>query len=266
MIYTPRPYDPDAPAIVIDIGNTSIKIGTWQKRELKTPLTALTGSAEAFQDAFDAHSRAMKAGGPAAAIISSVVPAALERVRDQISEVMDQEPLVIGERIPLPIEVGVDDPRAIGIDRVCGAAAAFDTLQQACTIVSFGTAVTVDLVDDAGTLIGGAILPGVRLQLQSLHQHTAALPQVEPAVPQLPYGRNTQEAMQNGVCRGIAGAVRGLVEAYATHLNRWPHVVATGGDVELLAPLCDYIDTTAANLALRGVGIAYSKFLAEMGA
>jgi type III pantothenate kinase len=266
MIYTPRPYDPDAPAIVIDIGNTAIKIGTWQKNQLKTPLSAPTRSAEAFQDAFDAHTRAMGSGRPAAAIIASVVPAALERVRDQVSEIMDQEPLVIGEKIPLPIEVGVDDPRAIGIDRVCSAAAAYDTLQQACTIVSFGTAVTVDLVDETGTLVGGAILPGIRLQLQALHEHTAALPEVEPAVPELPYGRNTKEAMQNGVCRGIAGAVRGLVEAYATHLNRWPHVVATGGDVELLSPHCDYIDTIVGNLALRGVGIAYSKFLAEMGA
>jgi type III pantothenate kinase len=266
MIYTPRPYDPDAPAIVIDIGNTAIKVGTWHGSELRTPLSAPTGSAEAFQDAFDAHARALPSGRPAAAIIASVVPAALDRVRDQLSEILDQEPLVIGEKVPLPIDVGVVDARAIGVDRVCSAAAAFDKLQKACTIVSFGTAVTVDLVDEAGTLAGGAILPGIRMQLQALHEHTAALPVVEPGVPELPYGRDTIEAMQNGVCRGVAGAVRGLVEAYATHLNRWPHVVATGGDVELLAPHCDYIDTVVGNLTLRGVGIAYSKFLAEMGA
>jgi len=89
---------------------------------------------------------------------------------------------------------------------------------------------------------------------------------VNPGFPELPYGRNTIEAIQNGVCRGLAGAVRGLVEAYARHLNRWPHVVASGGDVAFLAPHCDFLDTVVSDLTLRGVGLAYDKHLAEMGA
>jgi type III pantothenate kinase len=164
------------------------------------------------------------------------------------------------------MDVGVKDKRAIGVDRVCEAAAAYDKLQTGCTVVSFGTAVTVDLVDDDGTLLGGAILPGLRMQLRALHENTAALPEVQPGIPELPYGRDTTEAIQNGVCRGLTGAVRGLVEAYATHLNRWPHVVATGGDVAFLAPHCDFLDTIVSDLTLRGIGLAYDKHLAEQGA
>ena len=86
-------------------------------------------------------------------------------------------------------------------------------------------------------------MPGLKMQLCALNEHTAVLPEVEPAMPELPYGRNTIEAMQAGVCRGLIGAVRALVEGYAASLNRWPQVIATGGDLKLIAPHCDFLDT-----------------------
>ena len=266
MIYRPPSFDPDAPIIVIDIGNTTTSIATWHAGTLKTPLAVLTGSPLAFEETYAAHVKSVPLGRPAATVISSVVPDALERIRVYVLALQEQEALVVGETIPLPMEVSVKDKRAIGVDRVCEAAAAFEKLQTGCTVVSFGTAVTVDLVDDDGILLGGAILPGIRMQLKALHEHTAVLPEVQPGIPELPYGRNTTEAIQNGVCRGLTGAVRGLVEAYATNLNRWPQVVATGGDVAFLAPYCDFLDTIVSDLTLRGVGLAYDKHLAEQGA
>ena len=89
---------------------------------------------------------------------------------------------------------------------------------------------------------------------RALHEFTAVLPAVEPGFPDLPYGRNTSEAIQTGVCRGLAGAVRNLVEGYSTHLNRWPQVIATGGDAAFMAPHCDFLDKLVADLTLRGVG------------
>ncbi len=262
----PPPYDPEAPIIVIDIGNTTTSVATWHDRTLKTPLTAATDNPDAFEEVYAAHFKSAPTGRPAATVISSVVPEALERIRTFVLAQQGREALVVGETVPLPMDVTVADKKAIGVDRVCEAAAAYERLQTGCTVVAFGTAVTVDLVDDDGVLKGGAILPGMRMQLRALHEFTAALPEVTPGIPELPYGRNTAEAIQNGVCRGLAGAVRGLVEAYATHLNRWPQVVATGGDVTFLAPHCDFLDTIVSDLALRGVGLAYDKHLDEMGA
>lgn len=265
MIRELGPMDPDAPVVVIDIGNTTIAMGTWHAGEIKSPLTVPTIDASAFDDAFTAH-RTADPTPPAATVIGSVVPDVLERVRTRVLAETDRDALVIGEVVPLPMEVAVDDPGAVGVDRVCAAAAAYEKLQQACAIVDFGTAVTVDLTDDDGTFLGGAILSGVSLQLRSLHEHAAALPQADAAVPERPFGRNTVEAMQTGVCRGICGGVRGIVEGYATHLKHWPHVIATGGDAAMLAPHCDFIDTLVSHLALRGVGLAYTKHLADSGA
>lgn len=266
MIHARSPYDPDDPVVVIDIGNTSVSVATWQSNAVKTPIAFPRGDSDAFLDAFSAHAGACPRGRPSATVISSVVPETLDRIRDQISRIVSKPALVVGDELALPLDVGVDNPRGVGVDRVCAAAAAFDRLQRACIVVDFGTAVTVDLVDDDGVFVGGAILPGLRLQLQALHERTAVLPAVEPAVPDAPYGRNTIEAIQTGVCRGLAGAVRGIVEGYATALNRWPQVVATGGDLEFMAPLCDFLDTAVKHLTLRGVGLAYHKYMVEAGA
>jgi len=260
-----KDYDPEAPVIVLDIGNTGTHIATWHQDQLKTPLAVATGDEAALVVAFQAHLDALSGKKPATAVIGSVVAHATEMVQGVVSEKLDREALVIGDTIPLPMDVSVTDPRAVGTDRVCAAFAAYDRLETGCITVDFGTAVTVDLTDDDGCFLGGAILPGIRMQLKSLHEHTSALPDVAIGVPELPYGRDTTEAIQTGVCRGIAGAVRGLVEGYATHLNRWPQVVATGGDLALMKPYVDFIDTFVTDLTLRGIGLAYTKHLRESG-
>ncbi len=255
-----------APIVVIDIGNTSVDLATWRNKQIETPLSIPTEDHAAFDEAFDAHLKSFSdSGTPPVVAIGSVVPVVLDRLRKHISENIDRNVLVVGETIPLPMPVGVSDDSQIGVDRVCAAAAAFDRFEQACTVVDFGTAVTVDLVSQEGELLGGAILPGAQLQLTSLHEHTAQLPKVEPAMPELSYGRSTQEAMQTGVCRGLAGAVRGLVEAYATHMNQWPYVIATGGHLPLMLPHCDFIDTNIPFLALAGIGLAYDDYMASAG-
>lgn len=262
----PPVYDPSAPILVIDIGNTTIGVATWHLGKVKSALSTPTADAAAFEHSFAAHREASPNGRLAAAVISSVVPQALDRVRDFVSAALEQEALVIGVTIPLPMDLALSDKKSVGVDRVCQAAAAYERIQRGCTVVSFGTAVTVDLVDDDGAFVGGSILPGLSMQLAALHEHTAQLPEVERGFPDLPYGVNTVTAIQNGVCRGMTGAVRAIVEAYATHLYRWPQVVATGGDAAFLAPHCDFLDSVVTDLTLRGVGLAYDKHLSEMGA
>ena len=257
--------DLDAPIVVVDIGNTNTTLARWKAGKVHGPVTVGTHAGEAVLEALQAQAKACPKGRPTAVVAACVVPEAIERIRSLVLDEWDQAPLVVRDDIPLPIDLGVEDPKLIGADRACAAGAAYAKIQQACAIVDFGTAVTVDLVDDDGVLVGGAILPGLHLQFRALHEHTAALPAVARAVPDSPYGRNTTEAIQTGVCRGLAGAIRGLIEGYATSLNRWPQVVATGGDLEFMAPHCNFLDSLVPHLTVEGIGLAYQKFLADKG-
>jgi len=265
MIRIPS-VDRDAPILVIGVGNTNTHVATWSEARLKTPLSARTDDPAAIEEILDAHLEAMTKGHPAAAVMGSVVPAAADRIAQFIEKRLDKRTLRIGDSVPLPIDLTITEKKQVGVDRVCAAAAAYEKIQSACAVIDFGTATTVDLVNDDGEFLGGAILPGVHLQLRALADHTALLPDVQPGFPELPYGRNTTEAMQTGVCRGMAGAVRNIVEGYATSLNHWPQVVATGGDVELLSEHCDFLDILVKDLTLHGIALAYTKHLAEMGA
>ncbi|MCP4590108.1 MAG: type III pantothenate kinase, partial [bacterium] len=196
-----------------------------------------------------------------AAAVATVVPELLGRVEESITEALGLRTLVIGRDLPLPLPVLVDEPEAVGSDRLCVAAGAYERARGTCTVIDFGTAVTVDLVDDTGAFQGGAILPGLGMQARALCEHTAALPTVPVAFPGKRVGKCTTEAIQSGICYGLAGAVRHLVEGYALELNQWPYVVATGGDAETMMDACDFIDAVVPDLCLRGVGLAYVKHL-----
>ncbi|MFO0936831.1 MAG: type III pantothenate kinase [Gemmataceae bacterium] len=138
----------------------------------------------------------------------------------------------------LPIRVAVREPQKVGIDRLLNAVAAKSN-REPVVVVSVGTAVTIDLVDEAGTFHGGAILPGFRLMFQSLAQGTAKLPDLsldEP--PAAKPGASTAEAIRTGVYWSIVSCIQKLRTTYLTELKPQKQtgtpltVVLTGGDAE----------------------------------
>jgi len=170
----------------------------------------------------------------------------------------------VGRDLPLPAATRLPEPRKIGVDRLCAAAAAFDRLGTACVVADFGTAITIDCVDDEGLFLGGAILPGLHMSAGALARDTAQLPVTEPVNPDWVFGRNTQEAIAGGLVFGARGALRELVESYATALGHWPLVIVTGGDAHLICPdpnASELVQAIVPDLVLRGAAIAYYRTL-----
>ncbi len=165
--------------------------------------------------------------------------------------------------MPLPIETGVDSPFEVGTDRLIAAAAAFSVVEDAVVVADFGTAVTIDLVDESGVFVGGTISPGFDLSLAALHEHTAKLPQITMQKPHAVYGANTAEAMRAGVYWAAVGLLETLCRKYAEQLGRWPHVILTGGAAALFKDDCEFVDSYVPNLAVRGIVIAWKKSLFE---
>lgn len=156
-----------------------------------------------------------------------------------------------------PFPVLTEHPDRTGLDRVLATAAAYEQLGRACCVVDAGTAVTVNFCSDKGEFLGGAIAPGVRAQLRAMHDAAPALPETALVRPGGAVGRSTEDAMCHGVYHGIRGLVREVVENYATQLGRWPEVIATGGDAELLFGDWELVHAVAPDLLLYGVALAY---------
>lgn len=201
---------------------------------------------------------------PKKVVAASVNAAALKALEAAAAETLQQDVLVVGRDLPLPMETSLADPGAIGVDRLCCAAAAFDHLGVACVVADFGTAITIDCVSDEGVFLGGAILPGLRASASVLHTATDQLPEVELTDPTWVYGANTTEAIIGGIVYGARGALRERVEAYATELGSWPTVILTGGDARRVCPHPGeegLVQAVVDDLHLRGVAIAYYKSL-----
>jgi type III pantothenate kinase len=125
--------------------------------------------------------------------------------------------------------------------------------------VQLGTALVVDCVDDEGIFRGGAIAPGLQMSAKALHDFAAQLPAVSLTPPEdaTPFGRFTQEAINLGLYVGLRGAVRELLERYATALGAWPHVVATGGDASVLLGESGLVDSFVPDLVLQGAALTW---------
>jgi len=199
-------------------------------------------------------------------VAASVNPAGLKALEAAVEESLGVELAVIGRSLPLPIETNLEQPASVGVDRLCCAAAAFDRIGTACVVGDFGTAITIDCVDDKGVFLGGAILPGLQMGAESLQTHTAQLPSVELTDPKWTFGKDTHQAIVGGLIFGARGALQGIVEAYATELGHWPVVILTGGDAGLICPepnASGLVQAVVPDLALRGVAIAHYKTLLD---
>lgn len=190
-------------------------------------------------------------------VLASVRDQAADPIADHLDRVLGATVQRVGTDVPVPIATALDADTTPGVDRLLAALAAYEVLQQACIVIDAGTAVTVDFVDGEGTFHGGAIAPGLRMQLDALHAGTERLPAVAMAMPdEDPFGRSTASAMRLGVYHGIRGLTARMIDLYAERYAAYPTVVATGGDAAMLFRDEPLIDRVVPDLVLRGIAIA----------
>jgi type III pantothenate kinase len=246
--------------VVLNVGNSRLAVGTFRAGEvgevvrldLKQP--AAWGPAVA-----DAWKRIQ--GRENAAVVGASVNSTLdEAVEQAVLDSVNRHVVWVGEDLDLPIKVLTEKPEETGVDRVLNVAAAYEQMGKACVVVDAGTAITVDVCNDKGEFLGGAIAPGVSMMLDALHERTARLPRVEPfEVPTEPFGRSTRQAILHGVYHGIRGMVKEVVENFATELGSWPDLVATGGDAPVLFKDWELVHAIAPDLTLYGIALAYTE-------
>ncbi|MEB3220518.1 MAG: type III pantothenate kinase [Candidatus Sericytochromatia bacterium] len=136
---------------------------------------------------------------------------------------------------PHGLTVAYDPPGSLGPDRLMNAVALWAS-QGPGIVIDLGTATTLTLVDPAGRVRGGAILPGLTTARDALWRRTALLPEVPVDLPPAALGSSTLTAIQAGVVLGHVGAVRHLVARMRAEVDGAEALLLTGGWGALLAP------------------------------
>ena len=186
-------------------------------------------------------------------------PPKVEELEHIVEQATGREVQWAGKELDLPVGVETKQPRETGVDRILNVAAAFEQIGGACVVVDAGTAITVDCCNANGDFLGGAISPGVRMMLDSLHERTARLPRIEFERPKGTVGDSTEEAIRQGIFHAARGLVREFVEAFATETGSWPEVIATGGDAAALFEGWELIHAVSPDLTLYGIAPAYTE-------
>lgn len=168
-------------------------------------------------------------------IISSVVPQITDVLYEVSLKYFELTPITLKPGIKTGIKIKTDNPREVGADLICDAAAVINA-EKPTLIIDLGTAIKYIYVKD-NTITGVIITPGIEVSIKALVGNTALLPQIKITVPKNVLGNNTIECMQSGVTYGTAAQVDGLIDMIKAEVKEDFEIVTTGGLSKIINPL-----------------------------
>lgn len=105
--------------------------------------------------------------------------------------------------------------------------------------------------------MGGAILPGLQISLDALHERTALLPKVKLNKPKGLIGKDTKNSMLSGIIYGFASLSDDLSLRIKLKIGRNAKVIGTGGNINLIKKYCRNLDIIDRDLTLKGLRLIY---------
>lgn len=250
--------------LAIDVGNTNTVMGVFDGEKL-TNSWRIKSDARNTADELALTFRGLLAGLEVTGISAcSTVPAVLRELRTMLTRYYPDVPTVLVEPgVRTGVGVVMDNPKEVGTDRICNAAAAHHLVEGPCVVVDFGTSTNFDCVNARGDFVGGALAPGIEISLDALAARAAQLRKVDLVAPRSPIGKNTVEALQSGILYGFAGQVDGMVrrlrQALAPSTSDAVHVIATGGLASLVLDHCDTVTRYEPELTLLGLRLIFDR-------
>jgi len=245
--------------LVIDIGNTNIVIGLFDRRELVHSWRISTRREQTSDEYLILMKNLFERDGiedqkVEACLISSVVPPLNECFEELCRNHLGIEPDFVEPEEQTQMQVLYHHRSDVGADRIVNAIAARDLFGTPAIVVDFGTATTFDAVSKKGEYIGGIIAPGIGISAEALFSRTARLPRIDIRKPVHPIGQTTVESMQSGIFYGYVGLVDGILKRMKKELGD-AVVVATGGLAHLISTEYPGFDRIEDDLTLHGLRI-----------
>ncbi len=212
--------------LVIDIGNTQIKVAVFQETIL------------IFKDQFSSDqliSRVLSISEQYN-IKEGVISHVTSLDQTLLSELKKIVQLIeLDYQTKLPFVNKYLTPKTIGVDRlalIAGAKGQFPN--QNVLVIDAGSCITFDFLNKNEEYFGGDISPGIEMRYKAVNNYTANLPLLKKIemIPEL--GDSTKNAIHRGVLNGVIQEIEGVITQYKSKYQKLT-VVLTGGDTIFLA-------------------------------
>jgi type III pantothenate kinase len=212
--------------IVIDIGNTIVKVATFQDKNLIAKDVLEYSELIQFLKAIK-----FKKG-----IISNVGNENLE------NQVLAIYPFIISmsNDLSMPLKSHYSSMDTIGKDRLANAVAAFtENPNKSSLVIDAGSCLTFDFIDSNNCYQGGSISPGLSMRFNSLHKFTEKLPLLNEKSSDLKLiGSDTKSSIVSGVVNGFASEITTSIINYR---SKYPllTIFMTGGDCRFVKSIVE---------------------------
>lgn len=250
--------------LAIDAGNTHTVFGLFDGRNMEA-LWRIGTRKELTSDELGAWLRLLlgDAGFNSSdidgVIACSVVPDMNTVLTDTSRVCFGRAPLFIGPGIRTGMKIRYENPHEVGADRIVNAVAAKERLGAPVMVLDFGTATTLDVVDEDGEYLGGVIAPGLEISAEALFEKAARLSRVDIRRPDRAIGRTTEDSIRSGLFFGYASLVEGVIRRAREELGQDAPVIATGGLAPVFEGEIGIIKDIVPGLTLEGLRIIWEK-------
>jgi type III pantothenate kinase len=234
--------------LLIEIGNTALKAAWAQETTLGKTFRY---QGEKYLDFILSLTQRDK---PAVMVVSSVYPLS-EADIEQLEKECDKLVLLDQNHREMLLAHGL--PSYLSYDRAAAIVAARHLFSgKGCTIVDFGTILSVDFTSPEGLYTGGNLSLGFRTRFKAMSRYSRSLPLVDtPENPDL-VGLSEKASMESGVVSGIIFEMEGYLNLHPENV-----IVFTGGDANYFAKRMKSSIFVICNLVLMGLALMAEEYV-----
>lgn len=212
--------------LIIDVGNTFIKLAVFHNNELlkkkSSPIKEFEKTFVSFEKEFTGIKK----------IIFSTVGNFSGKDFSEIKK--NYKVFILSHNASFPFKNLYSTPSTLGVDRLALITTASVKIpNKNVLVIDAGSCITYDFINAQNEYLGGAISPGLQMRFKSLKMFTQNLPLVTKDNYKSWLGDSTKTSIQAGVVQGVLNEIDGFIDLYKKQYDNFT-IILTGGDANFL--------------------------------